>query len=263
MKKGEISHAIIAITGKGGVGKTTITYFLAQEFIVSQIHPLLIDADPTTSHLARLLGIAPVTTIEHLRNDLIGVAARGDEQEKALIAKNLDDIVSKSIIRTPHFDLLVMGQPELAGCFCPSNTLLRAVIEKLAGGYAMVLIDCEAGMEQIHRQVIRQVEIVLIVAENTRGSIETATQILQAAKKFTHFAQAGLVLNKIQGAQDITHPIPSNLTLLGTIHDDPALKEVESKGLTPEKLTVDAPIRLAIHELSTRILDQISNAKKV
>ncbi len=82
MKKGEISHAIIAITGKGGVGKTTITYFLAEEFIVRQIHPLLIDADPTTSHLARLLGIAPVTTIEHLRNELIGVAARGDEQER-------------------------------------------------------------------------------------------------------------------------------------------------------------------------------------
>ncbi len=262
MKEQHDPH-VIAVVGKGGAGKTTVTYFLAQEIITHQIHPLLIDADPTTSHLARLLRITPETTIEHLRRDLVGVAARGDAQEKALIAKNLDDIVSKSIIRKPDFDLLVMGQPELAGCFCPSNTLLRAVIEKLAGDYAMVLIDCEAGMEQIHRQVIRQVEFVVIIAENTRSSIETATQILQAANKFTHYAQAGLVLNKIQGAQDITHPISSNLTLLGTIPDDPALKELELKGLTPENLTADVPIRQAIHEFSMKILDQISNAKKV
>ncbi len=253
---------VIAVVGKGGAGKTTITYFLAQEFITQKIHPLLIDADPTTSHLTRLLGITPETTIEQLRRDLIGVATRGDTQEKVLIAKNLDDIVSKSIIRTPQYDLLVMGQPELVGCFCPSNILLRAVIEKLADGYTIVLIDCEAGMEQIHRQVIRQVDIVLIIAENTKGSLETATQILQAAKKFTHYTQAGLVLNKIQGTLASTHTLPRNLTLLGTIPEDPALKDIESRDLTVGKLSADAPIRQAIHELSARILDQISNAEK-
>jgi len=65
-----------------GVGKTSISYFLAQELMNHHMHPLLIDADFTTSHLTRALGISPPTTIEHLRRDLIGVAARGDPDIK-------------------------------------------------------------------------------------------------------------------------------------------------------------------------------------
>jgi CO dehydrogenase maturation factor len=236
---------VITIVGKGGAGKTTITYFLAQDLISHHTHFLLIDADPTTSHLARLLGISPATTIEHLRRNLVDVAARGDTQEKALIAKNLDEIVSKSVIRMPQYDLLVMGQPELAGCFCPSNTLLRAVIEKIVRDYDVVLVDCEAGMEQIHRQVIRQVNYVIIIAENTIGSLQTASQILRAAEKFTHYSQAGLILNKIQSPQEVKLTLPNNLPLLGTIPLDPILNEFERKGLTLKDLPSDSLIQFS------------------
>ena len=255
MNAGKLNPRIIAITGKGGVGKTSISYFLAQELMNRHMHPLLIDADPTTSHLTRELGISPPTTIEQLRKDLIGVAARGDPGEKALVARELDNIVAKCIIQGDQFDLLVMGQPQLAGCFCPSNTLLREIIEKIAGGYKKVLIDCEAGMEQIHRQVIRQVDFVLIIAENTRGSFETAMKILQAAKKFTTGAQMGFILNKVQGAHELILPLPEELTFLGTIPEDAGLKDLEVRGLPPKSLPSNAPLRQAIRALSTKFFD--------
>ncbi|MEX2684995.1 MAG: AAA family ATPase [Candidatus Sigynarchaeota archaeon] len=222
---------VFAITGKGGVGKTTFAFLFARALIARGRHPLLIDADPALSHLARALGITPEHTIESIRAELIGVAARGNADEKAVTAREIGSIVARSVVKGADYDLLVMGQPASAGCFCPSNTLLRSVIRELAGQYDSVIIDCEAGLEQIHRQVIGTVEFIIIVTDPSARSFATAEAILASARRFTQYKRAGLVVNKvIQGA---AVKIPAwvekhGVIILGELPDVPALREHES-----------------------------------
>jgi len=193
----------IAIMGKGGAGKTTITVLLAK-FLIEENHLpiLLIDADPTTSHLARILGINmnidqnKRKSIEYIRKYIINTAITGDKSEKNILANSLYDIISEIILHNEKYDLLVLGQPETIGCFCPSNSLLRELIENISEKYKFVLIDCEAGMEQIHREVVRNIDFLLIISEPTLAGLSTVQNIIQSAKKFTFSKQIKIIINK-------------------------------------------------------------------
>ncbi|MBN2151500.1 MAG: AAA family ATPase [Candidatus Lokiarchaeota archaeon] len=225
--------AVLAVVGKGGVGKTTFAFLLARALIARGRHPLLIDADPSLSHLARALGVAPEHTIEGVRAGLIGVAARGDAAEKARVAREIDSIVARSVMRSRDYDLLVLGQPTSAGCFCPSNTLLRSVIHKVIGQYDSVIIDCEAGLEQIHRQVISTVDYIVIVSDPSTRGFATAEAILASARRFTNFKRAGLVVNRVPHGGETMVPEwveREGVHVLGALPDEPALREQESRG---------------------------------
>nr|MDO8085828.1 AAA family ATPase [Candidatus Sigynarchaeum springense] len=226
---------VFAITGKGGVGKTTFAFIFARALIARGRHPLLIDADPALSHLARALGITPEHTMESIRAELIGVAARGDAGEKAIIAREIGSIVDRSVVKGADYDLLVMGQPASAGCFCPSNTLLRSVIRELAGRYDSIIIDCEAGLEQIHRQVIGTVEYIIIVTDPSARSFATGEAILASARRFTQYKRAGLVVNKVVHGAAVKIPAwveKEGVVILGELLEEPALREHESMGLS-------------------------------
>ena len=187
---------VIAITGKGGSGKTIVSYLLAQQLITSGIYPLLIDADPTMSHLTRLLEHKPKETIETIRKRIVEVAAQKKEQENQNIAENIDSIVSQSIIETDQYSLLTMGNPESKGCFCATNVLLRNVIESVTQDFDTIIIDCEAGLEQIHRQVIGKLDYLIIVSDFSLRSIETAQFIAKSAKKLIIFEKIGSIILK-------------------------------------------------------------------
>ena len=92
-----------------------------------------------------------------------------------------------------------IGQPEDPGCFCPSNTLLRKVIESISMDFDVVLIDCEAGLEQINRMVISSIDKLLIVTDISLRSVETAKSISESAKRFTNFKKLGVIVNRVKG----------------------------------------------------------------
>ena len=102
------------------------------------------------------------------------------------------------------FCLFSIGQPESSGCFCPSNTLLKNVIESISKDFDIVLIDCEAGLEQINRSVIETVDILLIVTDISLRSLETANSIRKSARKFTKYKKLGVVINKAKNNVEIT-----------------------------------------------------------
>ncbi|MFX0102294.1 MAG: AAA family ATPase [Candidatus Hodarchaeota archaeon] len=247
------SNSIYAIVGKGGTGKTTFTTLFAKVLIEMRVHPLLIDADPTMSHLARSLGVDVKESIEEIREKVIRTAARRDSKENETIAEQIDQIVSDSMIRQEDFSLIVMGQPEKAGCFCPSNQLMRAIIEDISAEFGTVLIDCEAGMEQIQRKVIRSVDFLIIIADSSVRSIETAENILKTAKKFTNYKKIGLVLNKVQKHHEplLERVNSSGIPLLGTIPFDEVLVKQEING----ELIFDIPKKSAIYNA----IEEISN----
>ena len=144
----------ISVVGKGGSGKSIITTLLAKSISKGyDFKILLIDADPTHPHLSHMVNLIPEKSLEKLRTDVIDeILTKAKDLDK--VAENIDFEVYNAITESKNFSLFSIGQPEGPGCFCPSNALLRKVINSISKDFDIVLIDCEAGLEQINRMVI-------------------------------------------------------------------------------------------------------------
>lgn len=222
----------IAIVGKGGTGKTAITTLLAK--ILAEDHNfklLLIDADPTHPHLCKMLNIMPNKSLEEIRNELILNASR-EQSNNEEIAQNIDFQVYNSMAETESYCLLSVGQPEGPGCFCPSNNLLRNVIESISQDFDLVLIDCEAGLEQLNRKVLRTVDMIIIVSDISMRSVETALAIQKSAKKYTRYENLGVIINKVKGNIQpiVTRLQEAGLPIYGQISEDPNITEMDMNG---------------------------------
>ncbi|MHA1452266.1 MAG: AAA family ATPase [Promethearchaeota archaeon] len=252
----------IAVTGKGGVGKTIFTYLLSQQLIEAGLHPLLVDGDPTTSHLLNILELSTSTdlstnTLESIRKRIVKVAIQGNEDENQKVAENIDSIVSQSIIETEQFSLLVMGQPDLKGCFCASNVLLRDVISNVISKYDIILIDAEAGLEQIHRQVMGDIDYLIVLSDYSLRSVETANSIANSADKFIDFKKIGLVVNKKMGDLDdifLAKIEEIGIPILGEVPFDEILMKIEQTGQSLSTLDKKSKAFKAIQEISQKML---------
>ena len=152
---------IIAVVGKGGTGKTAITTLIAK--VLSEEYNyklLLIDADPTHPHLSHMVELVPEKSLEDIRLEIIKESMQ-KTKKLVKIAENVDFKLYNTIMENRKFSLLSIGNPETAGCFCLANSLLRKVIESISKDFEIVLIDCDAGLEQINNRVIRSVDIIL------------------------------------------------------------------------------------------------------
>lgn len=220
---------VIAIVGKGGVGKSIITALMAKSLTKNyNFKLLLIDADPTHPHLSLMVNLKPKKTIEKIRSDIIQKTL-GKQKNIKEIAENVDFEVYNAIEESKSFSLLSIGQPEDAGCFCPSNMLLKKVIESISSDYEIILIDCEAGLEQISRKVIENIDYLLIISDISLRSVDTAYVISKIGKKFTKLDKMGIVINKAEGNIDaITNRIEEyGLNLIGTIPRDSRIKDLD------------------------------------
>jgi len=247
---------IISVVGKGGVGKTVITTLLARA--ISQKYDyklLLIDADPTHPHLSNMVKLVPEKSLEEIRLNVVRDVSKKGKDTKEL-AEEIDFSVYDSMVESKDFCLFSIGQPEGPGCFCPSNTLLRKVIESISGDFDIVLIDCEAGLEQINRMVIKSVDILLIVTDISMRSIETADSIRKRAKKFTNYKELGVIINKVKGNIDI---IINKLNLLQLpiytqIPEDQKIMEYDLHGTPLIDLPKESPGQLIINKLAKKII---------
>jgi len=249
---------IIAIVGKGGVGKTIITTLLAKN--VSQNYNfkmLLIDADPTHPHLSNMVKLIPRVSLEMIRIDVINKTLVKEKSIQEL-AENIDFEVYNAIVEGKDFSLISIGQPEEPGCFCPSNTLLKKVINSISKDFDIILIDCEAGLEQINRMVIEAVDIILIVSDLSIRSVETANTLRKSAKKFTHYKKLGIILNKVKG--NINYIVDKleelDLPLLARIPEDPNILEFDIKGRPIIDLPNNSKSLLSMNKLAEKILNR-------
>jgi CO dehydrogenase maturation factor len=223
------SPHVIAVAGKGGVGKSIITTLLAKVLSENDKYKLLlIDADPTYPHLSIMLNLKPKKSVERIRSELIQKTLQKEKVVKE-IAENIDFDVYNAIEESKSFSLLSIGQPENSGCFCPSNTLLRKVIESISKDFDIVIIDCEAGLEQISRKVIESIDYLMIITDISLRSVDTAVSISKIGKKFTKAEKIGVIINKSEGdISNIVNQIKSNgLDLIGIIPRDPRISELD------------------------------------
>ena len=248
----------IAITGKGGVGKTIITTLLAK--VIAQSHKykmLLIDADPTHPHLCNMVKLTPDKSLEEIRLNAVKKAHKKNEDPQKL-AEKIDFDVYEGLAESKNFCLFSIGQPGGPGCFCPSNTLLRKVIESISKDFDLILIDCEAGLEQINRMVLKSVDNILIITDISLRSIETANSIRESAKKFTNYKKMGVIINKVKGNIDIILKKLNELELriIGQIPEDQKITEFDLAGNAIIDLPDDSPSLIEIKNIVKKILIQ-------
>jgi len=197
---------LIAVCGKGGTGKTALTAMMTRVLLDSgkARKLLLIDADPAMG-LPNALGMKVKRTMGQVREEIIKTARGSDKQKKEKLNSMLDYMVFEALVETDKFALLAMGRTETQGCFCPVNNLLRDAIGTLSKNFDTIIIDGEAGLEQINRQVMQHLDTLIVVSDATSRGVQTAGQIKKMVEKdkVIKVKQMGLVFNRVQGNDEL------------------------------------------------------------
>jgi CO dehydrogenase maturation factor len=230
----------IAISGKGGVGKTLLTAFLAHTFAESGYSVIAIDADPD-ANLAATLGyvhpekITPISEMSDLIEERVGVKP-GTSGSFFKLNPKVDDLPEKYAIKLDGIRLMAMGRIKRGGtgCYCSEGALLQALVSHLLlQRDEVVILDMEAGIEHLSRGTVKAVDKLIIVVEPGRRSLETAATIRQLARDLglDNIAAVG---NKIRSEADrefIRNNLP-DLEILGFIDYDPAINDADHAGLS-------------------------------
>ena len=220
----------LAVTGKGGAGKTTLVALMARILSERRCRLLLVDADPPIS-LTYALGADPTKTLGELRFRLMEDPRRRREIGDRHIR---DVILDDALVHVENMDLLILGQAEGPGCYCSLNELLKFGIESLAKKYDVALIDCEAGIEQINRRVINSIDSLIMVSDATVKGLRTASYLSDIARKYGIEGdyRTGLVLNKIKRNRTALEEKAKamGLSLLGVIPLDENVAEFDQEG---------------------------------
>jgi len=219
------SKRLIAVCGKGGTGTTVVTAMGTRVLLDSGRagNLLLIDADPAMG-LPLALGVNVRRTMGQIREEIIKTAKRGKQEEKSQLVDMLDYMVLEALNEMDGFALLSMGRTETLGCYCPVNSLLRGAIETLSKSFDTILIDGEAGLEQINRQVMGRVDTLIIVTDATSRGMQTAAQIkrMVQSERVIQCEKLGLVFNRVQGNDELLKQSAQEMGLevLGYIPQD-------------------------------------------
>ena len=236
--------------GKGGVGKTAFSALLARALLETGTKPLLlIDADPAGG-LVSAIGERVSKTLAGVRETLIAAARRGGDAEKTHLARQLDYLVMESLLERPGYSILAMGRPREKGCFCPANTLLREAIDLVAGPFAATIIDAEAGIEQIQREVTRRVDRVIAVTDGSRRSSEILTTIAEMVGA----GRVSAVVNRVSGeSAEEESGLPEGVERLGAIPEDPELQRFDREGRPLWELPLENEAVVAVAGIAAKL----------
>ncbi|MDY7031830.1 MAG: carbon monoxide dehydrogenase accessory protein CooC [Thermodesulfobacteriota bacterium] len=235
----------IAVTGKGGVGKTTFTACLSKKFHDDGYSVLAIDADPN-ANLAMALGfpdpekITPIAEMSDLIEERTG-AKPGTSGSFFVLNPKVDDIPEKYWVEHNGIRLMIMGTVKKggSGCVCPESVLLRTLVSHLIlARKEVIILDMEAGVEHLGRATAKAVDILIIVVEPGKRSIETAFRIKNLARDIG-IESLGVIVNKVRNEKDeefITGEMVG-FNILGSIPSDPLIIEADLKGIPPFELS--------------------------
>lgn len=243
----------IALAGKGGTGKTTVSGMLIKYLVQSGKTPILaVDAD-CNANLNEVLGLEVSDTLGNAREEMKkGVVPSGMTKDIFMSMK-----LEQAVVESDGYDLIVMGQPEGSGCYCAANTLLTGFLEKLSGNYPYIVMDNEAGMEHISRLTTSNVDILLTVSDTSRRGLQAAIRINQLAKDLNiGVGKSYLIINQIKEdpSEAVLNMIrEENLELAGTIPEDDAIYRFDLDG----KPTVDIPNDNKAIQAAFQIFDRI------
>ncbi len=220
----------IALAGKGGTGKTTISGMLIKYLVKNGKTPVLaVDAD-SNANLNEVLGLEVPDTLGNAREEMKKGKVPSGMTKDIFMEMKLEQAVADG----NGFDLIVMGQPEGSGCYCAANTLLTNFLDRLQGNYAYVVMDNEAGMEHISRMTTKNVDILLVVSDPSRRSLQAAGRINKLAAELNiGVGKSFLIINQAKEApspQVIELLKKEGLELAGLVPEDPTIYDFDFKG---------------------------------
>jgi len=244
----------IALSGKGGTGKTTLAGMLIKYLVDRGKTPILaVDAD-SNANLNEVLGLKVTDTLGNAREDMKKGKVPGGMTKDVFMSMKLEQAVSEA----DGYDLVVMGQPEGPGCYCAANSLLTNFLERLTGNYAYVVMDNEAGMEHISRLTTSNVDLLLIVSDTSKRGLQSAVRIHKLAKDLNiGVGKSYLIINRVKdGIPDLALNTEGTegFDLAGTIPEDPSIFEFDLNGRATFEMPEDNPAVKAAFEIFSRII---------
>ena len=215
---------ILAVAGKGGVGKTSIAATIVR--ILVEAYPdkkiLAIDADPAVG-LSTALGIEVETTIDDIRRAVVAAAEEGDKKSAIELLGEARYRIFDALVETDGFSFIAIGRPEAAGCYCKINTYL-------------------AGIEQINRRVMEKVTHLLLITDASRKGTQVVQTIRRVADELVMYEKLGLIANRLPSLETGKLLEMGDLPVLACIPADGTLAEFDLKGENVFYLPTDAAI---------------------
>jgi CO dehydrogenase maturation factor len=213
----------IALAGKGGTGKTTMAGLLIKYLISKGKTPVLaVDAD-ANANLNEVLGLDVTCTLGDAREEMKKGKVPSGMTKDIFMSMRTEE----SVVEQQGFDLIVMGQPEGAGCYCAANSLLTNCLERLVENYAYLVMDNEAGMEHISRLTTKNVDVLLIVTDTSRRGLQAGLRIEKLSRDLNiGVKKSYLVINRAKA-----DPEPEVMDMINQ-------NGLEFAGIVPEDQTV-------------------------
>ena len=250
---------VIAMAGKGGVGKTTVSSLVVRYFARREDGPLLaIDADPN-SNLGETLGLTIENTVGDVRENFMkdpqGVPSGMD---KVLY---LEMLMNQVLIEEKAYDLLVMGRQEGQGCYCMVNNILNRFAEELEGNYKYLLVDNEAGMEHLSRRTSGKMDMLLMVTDYALRGLRAVGRInSMLADLKLDVKQKGLIVNRApsQLSQAFLDEVEQiGVPIVCTIPDDENLLNFDMECRSLIDLPDDSPAVVAVDGLMDQLKEKM------
>lgn len=245
---------IIAVAGKGGVGKTslsaTIVRCLTEKYPDKKI--LAIDADPAVG-LSTALGIDVKMTIDDIRKEIIASVDEGDTRGAVEFLGEAKYRIFDALVETDGYSFIAVGRPESAGCYCKINSYLKEVISILSDEFDYVVIDGEAGIEQINRRVMERVTHLILITDPSKKGCQVIKTIKGVADDLVMYDKIGAIVNRMTDESLKDYINIDGVEVLSYIPNDTNLAMFDIQGENVFNLPESSPVVKGVRETLTKI----------
>ncbi|MDF1539336.1 MAG: AAA family ATPase [Candidatus Thorarchaeota archaeon] len=252
-----IERLVFSVSGKGGVGKTTLSALLSRVFAEkTKRSMLLVDADPVMN-LPRAMGVDIPSSVGEIATQMRKSIDDGTLPASAAKQDILEGEIFESLVEGDRYDFLAMGRTEGEGCYCYVNRLLTQILDRLSSNYEITLLDMSAGLEHFSRRTNRNVDVLIIVIDSSRAAFESALRIRDLAKEVhIDFKKLVVIGNRIPDSlvDAITAGLEeNNLQLAGMIPNDDEVAKLNYLGKPVSELPADSPALIAVEEIAENL----------
>ncbi|MCT4687099.1 ATP-binding protein [Vallitalea sp.] len=249
----EKTAKIIAVAGKGGVGKTSISASIVRNLVKAhkEARILAIDADPAIG-LSTALGIEPETTLDDIRKAIVENVEEGNTKDAIELLGEARFRIFDTIVEKDGFAFIAIGRPESKGCYCKINSYLKEVISILSEEFDYVVIDGEAGIEQINRRVMEKVSHLLLITDPSKKGTQVIKTIKKVADELVMYDEIGVIVNRMGDLTLKEYINTSGIDVLSYIEEDKELASFDIQGKSvfnlPDKSKVVIGAREALEK---------------
>ena len=240
---------LLAVAGKGGVGKTSISAAFVR--LLCRAHPdkriLAIDADPAVG-LSTALGVEAGQTLDDIRKSIVASVEDGAPREAIEMLAEARYRIFDTMVEQQKFSFLAIGRPESAGCYCKVNAYLKEVINLLSRDFDYVVIDGEAGIEQINRRVMEKVTHLVLITDPSRKGTQVISTIKKVADELVMYDRCGAIVNRVMDPEMVPYIRVEGMDVLAVIPGDSAHAANDIRGLSVFDLPADSPVMVGARQ---------------